>query len=766
MFSKRSLKQTMSWMLTTQFLWVGACSYFLDEKRQEPQTIEMSNAKFACLQSLPVEITKFVRGEVSDGDIQSGFKCAQDALTYFKNKTKGTYPDAYTMEDLRNFFGKYFLKKNNVTPAFAAELFKLKKVLLGGSEKSITKAEIQKLVELLEVIKVQAVATAPHMTTLMGQKKGASWAEVNQATQQLQGSLLLLLKNVDIVRSDYSFVDLKKFMDGLDNFINATEPFYLTEKLGSNIPLLEAIKNVLVGEDVRLDNLNDWQTSLKTGVGLYRTALRYRYFLQGQDIDTPAEVDVLIMMANEVFDLFEESLPMQHQGVISFAAIDNLLKQLELKKLLPLGLTARGLEETYKKVVLRMLDPQRRGDARGLLSLERVHLQVLKHEVKIYQIQQSFTNSLSYDASMSVSVSDIAAAAKKFSLSEYIEKNLKVDSLEQDSLKIAWEDSLELLLKDRPVFFDSLGRLIIVGSPLKQRQTWASLTKSNVMRALTRFLLLGYGAKKSTQLSREEMSQAGLELWYKDFNQLGTDLKAFDPRSDNAGARSFNEANFFTFNGNGDSIMNFHETFDFVSFLVAGGMTSAEKLRQDSLQCMVLATKDVFGYPMMRESCFKANMRKNFGVYFGNLPGMVRQVLAMNEGEWDQFYGNLLSAARISPASGGLVETADIRTAVMMLHYTESLMSVYDLDQSGKLNKEELRGAAPRFLEFMKQVAPVNANFMVRDFFLFLVYKGKKPTLWEYTYFQGEKAFGSLEDAGRDKILQVFKVLKDEAAAE
>jgi hypothetical protein len=286
------------------------------------------------------------------------------------------------------------------------------------------------------------------------------------------------------------------------------------------------------------------------------------------------------------------------------------------------------------------------------------------------------------------------------------------------------------------------------------------------MRALGRMLLLSYGSTHNPVVSQEVMNEAGLEQWYADFNKLGTEMKAFDPRSKNSGARSFKEANFFTSNGNGDSLMDYNETFDFVSLLVSGGMSSSEFVRQDILNrggCR-LSGIDVFGYHLMEEACFKATLRRNFAVYFDNLPGMVREVSTMQDVQWTGFYGNLMAAARVSAPDGGQVETADLRTAVMMLHYTESLMSVYDVNHDGKLNIDELRAAAPRFLEFMKKVSPVDFNFIVEDFFLFLVYKGKKPSFGEYIYFQGEKAINSLADVGRDKILQVFKVLKDESA--
>lgn len=765
MFSKNMRSAWMTSLVAVNLLWTASCSKFLDEKREKPQTIEMSNARFACLQSLPEEITKFLKGTVQDSDIHSGFDCAKDALLYFKNKTKGTYAEAYTMEDLRNFFGKYFLKKNNVSSEFGYELFKLKQVLIGGSDKYITKTEIQRLIELLDVVRDQAKKVAPHMPTLLAENKNPTWIQVDNATEQFSDSIWQLFKQVDVANSNYSFDDLKKFMDGLDKFINATEPFYLTQKLSSNVALVEAAKNVLIGDRNNLNDIHDWHVAVKTVMGVYREALRYIYFIKGKESGGQDTEKAIVMMSRDVLELLEASLPIQRQGAISFGAIDSLLDLLGDRGLIPMGLSPRSLKETYKKVVLRILDPQRRGDPRGLLGLERTHILALNHELKIFEMHQEFINGITFDKEGTVGFSEIHLAAMAFNPRVAIAKNYSGETLEQEGLLQAWFEGLDLLIRDNPVFYNREGRQVVMGDPKLFRQTWGSLTRWNVMRALSRALLLGYGNTHTPSLSQEYMIEAGLEQWYTDFNQLGVELKAFDPRSVNSGARSFKEANFFTSTGNGDSIMNYRETFDFVSLLVSGGMQSAEYIRNAILaKSCGLPSKDIFGFPWMQEECFKSTLRKNFSEYFNNLPGMVLEVARMKNGEWDEFYNNLMSSACVSAPAGGQVETADLRTAVMILHYTESLMSVYDVNHDGKLNVEEVRAASPRFLEFMKTVSPVQANFMVSDFFLFLVYKGKKPTIWEYTKFQGEKAFGSLDDVGRDKILRVFKVLKDEAA--
>ena len=256
-----------------------------------------------------------------------------------------------------------------------------------------------------------------------------------------------------------------------------------------------------------------------------------------------------------------------------------------------------------------------------------------------------------------------------------------------------------------------------------------------------------------------------LKRWYADFQFLGEELKVFDKRSGNSGARSFNEANLFTFSANGNAVVDSAEAFEFVSLLASGGGISAEAIRLDMIQqgC-ALPELDIFEYPWLNENCFKQNLRKKIDHYFNNMPGLVAEISKLNSIEWDSFYSNLMAASRVSSPKGGKVETADLRTAIMILHYTEILMSVYDQNSSGGLDLEEVRLAAPRFLEFMKSVSPVKWELLVEDFFVYLAFKGEKPDRGGYTKYSFERLFVGLGEVSRGKILRVFKVLKDEAA--
>src|SRR5690606_12446492 len=78
------------------------------------------------------------------------------------------------------------------------------------------------------------------------------------------------------------------------------------------------------------------------------------------------------------------------------------------------------------------------------------------------------------------------------------------------------------------------------------------------------------------------ITQEEMQAFYMDFRDFGVDLQLFDPRVDNAGHRSFQEANLFTYTGNGlqrlsevssprDAMMSYPEGMEYLLFMLSGG---------------------------------------------------------------------------------------------------------------------------------------------------------------------------------------------------
>jgi len=90
------------------------------------------------------------------------------------------------------------------------------------------------------------VVLLPHVKVLLGNKEVATWAETTAAGNQLSISLKKIFANTQLVKSDYSLDDFKKFLIGLTDFLNGSQGLSLYEasfsQIKDSIPLLEGIK--------------------------------------------------------------------------------------------------------------------------------------------------------------------------------------------------------------------------------------------------------------------------------------------------------------------------------------------------------------------------------------------------------------------------------------------------------------------------------------------------------------------------------------------
>lgn len=757
MFSKKALSLFMA-ALT---ILTAGCSEFLNGKKAAPEVIEFSDAKLACLKNIPAQLKKFSVGDLEEQEVRVGFSCMTDALLYFNKRTYGSLENAYTVEEMRKFFGKYFLKQNNVSPEFANELMKIKRALLGGTTTYITKEEIVRLVDIMNVVRDEAVELTPHMKILLNQKtqKTVEWEAISRATDQLRRSLHRLIEKTQIGKSDYSFEDLKKALSGFADFIRGGETFAPYDLYSEWVPVVEAVKNFLMGKRANFSGLYQWTESLDTLLGLYEMALKYHYSLSDLSFDNPTKVRQASQFVGQGLKLLLESHQMKTTGKIPADDIDNLIDQVLPK--FKMKIRAKSIKKTYRAILMKILDPERK-DPRLFEGLEKKHLMTLQREFNIWRLQQSFVDYLPMTDHKDATPKELLELYAKFNKTTVIEKGLTDDPFEQEALEDAWLDFGDILKNPVPVSFNTNGRLIIDQALPQLRQSWASLTKANLMRALSRFLMQGYGDNISTRMSKAHMTQKALITWYDDFQELGLDLKAFDPRSANSGGRSFLEANFFTFSGNGDDKMDAKETYEFVSTLFAAGLASAETVRKGMIeaQCGITAL-DVFEYPYMKEKCFKENLRKNIAQYFNNMPGLIRYVQSLNDKEYDDFYNYLAVASAAPDQRPALVETSNIRTMVTILHYIEGVFVLYDTDKSQKLSLSEVYQASPRFTPFFRTITDTKSETLLQEGFAYLVFKGSIPNAADLAGFQFSKVWG-VGEATRMEIVRLFGTLKDQ----
>lgn len=749
------------------------CSQFLNGKKKEEQIIELSDSKFEGLKDLPETLKRFTSGDATPEEIEKSFKTLEDALIYFRKRTKGSGDDSYTAEDLRKFFGKYFLKENNVSPELAKALMKLKKALFGGSEIDLTKAELDRMVRILGILRVEFVKISPHMKMLLFQKdKGAvSSDEIKAAMAQLRSTAAELLENLDLTRSDYSFEDTQDVFAGLADFIEGARPVQIYSRVRDWLPVITSLKVLLFGEHAGLNGQREWNAAIETLTDGYDMALRYHYMVTDSLFSTPKEVRTTLGFVEQFLRVILNCHQMSKTGRIPFAHVDRLIVQASERGFMDrLKLTPRAISDTYQKVLINMFDTARRGDMSGADAIERTHVLAVRREFHLFRLNQAFIDTLPYKADGTTDLAAMKAAAPGFPRDAVIAA-LTTAANEKADLEAGFAKFKSMLAKPRPIAFDNEGRVLIIESYDRTPQTWKSLLRFNVMHALARGMMMGYGGDADP--AKGGVTSKMIEKWYDDFGIIGNELKAFDPRSQNAGNRSFQEASFFTYSGNGDDRLDMDEMFEYVSFLFAGGLGNVEKARHVFIDkgCALQQT-DVFDLPLFNEACVKATLRSDFSAIFPNLPGLARYVAGLGDAGWERFYSNWITASRTSDPAKGMIETADLRTGTMIFHYSESLFAGNDTNHNGGLSVEETETGATRFLPFMKKVMTdmgygwATYDGIVREAFVVLVFKGKIPSAGDLASFQAERVSrslgGTIPDVDRSQIFLVFSNLKSQ----
>lgn len=740
-----------------------ACSNFLDDQKKKDNVLEIKSDQFACLNDLPEGLERIANATIETVQIESNFLCLKNSLTFFHRRTKGSFSNGYSTEDIRTFFGQYFLKDNNISSDLANSLMKLKQSFFGGTDKQLTKPELERLIELTDEIKNQLIVLVPHLKVLLFQSMQPEIAakKISPALLQLQKSAKVLLDSVDIAESGYSINEFEKIIEGFYEFFNPHQKNQPVESLKEKLPLIRAVKNALFGLKAELNREEDWEQSIQTLIQLYRIALTWNYRVADLVTMSKTNVDFLIELTQQTIQLLDESLLMRKQGGIPFDLIDPLLVELSKSDLLYQAVKLSTWIETYKVVIQRVLEG--RTDSRGIYSFNRAHLDIVKREFSLLKSQQAWIDSIFSVKGFSEGLAD-TEFQKLIQGSEFekaVNNSITGIPLRLEVIK-AHKNLIHELQKSLPVKFTDQGKMLITYDQKAVPWTWNSVTRIHFMHALTRGFMLGYGILGDGDLSQRGISEASISQWYEDFSSLGTDLKVFDPRVTITAKRSFKEANYFTFSGNGDEFMSFDESFEFISNLISAGIGNTDELTSLMRKAgCALPEMDVFDNPFLDENCFERELRKHFSEIFSNLEYQSRFVSKLGDPTWKLFYHGAMGAARFDASLKGIkVDTADVRTMVVILHYIENLYVIYDKNKNELVETEELRLASQRFYHLLEPFArnvPFGKDYLIREGFVALVVTGRENLVG----FKLGEVFNTNKPVIRIHLLNTLLFLKD-----
>jgi hypothetical protein len=764
-------------------LFLTGCSEFLKGKPEKKDVLEIKQESLSCLKTVSLEVSKFLKSESTQKEIDATFNCITETLTEFQSRVEGSQESgAFSADELFQIFEK-FVKDAQVSRAAVTDLLNLKSALIGGSDQKITKTEISILKDFIAVVKVEAKNILPfaQILTLPVGNKNFSKKMIQDGFLQLNLSLNNLLKASKLHRSDYSFEDFKLLLRNL-NLIN--------ESHDALIEIANKMNELIIGGQ-SLTSEADHTHYIRN---LTEALKIYMYQRQGYVDFSFANAEGVantIQFLNEIVDFFESTVQFKKTSLIQVETIDPVLTRVHAANIFPIQLSLDTTLNFYKTILSRVFGSGLAADLRAFRGLERQHFTNIRRELTVFQIYSEFLAGVASDSHLSLqkmkrlTIAELQIELKKFKPAE--SRALKKFDLESQIQIIMGVQSLQAQMNSPKPPTYRFNKFIIAHNQDIWHQNWQDLMKGLNYMMVSRLMLIGWGDPQSIpDMSKAQISEQGIVQWFSEFRNFGIETKAFDPRTENGGLSNLKAANLFTQASNSDNKMSYAEAIEQNSILMtAGSVISKEMMAGFAKANCQLSEKDVFENQWNNEACALQDIKKNYKYYFLNMPYLVGFLKKMNNQQFDEFYELIMQVARRDAKNKGVrLETADVKALSSFLHYIDSLFAIFDKNKDSLLSVDEIRASyAPRFKEFATSYAQATSkeqidkfkttvgygcytqDHLVKESFVFLVLNQRTPAPSDFNLlpcnpvYQREliKIEGSVDRKG---IINTFKILK------
>ena len=763
---------------------LSSCDQFLSSKKEDKRILEVNAVELGCLKTLPERFHRILKSEMRESDPTEIASCFETSVRSFKQKTQGAQQNAYSYQELLRFFNHYFLQENQISDPLGLALMQLKKALFGGDDKLMTYQELDLLVSWVKSLEEPIRQMAPHFSVVLMQKNLAlserpTAVSVQESLSVFENNIVMILKKTQLWQSQYGFEQGYDLLEKMSTFTQAYLSPEQGQKIRKALPLLPLIKNILVKRGRYLTS-DEFDAAVRSFVRAYGVLVQHKYLKKTDDLmGTLGDVRTTSHLALEIARVLETSPAMVSYGEIELDEVKKLLvKALDPKNpLVSWKLEAEPTFDAFKIILAKIFDDQNQIPLASLTAIKPSHLHEVKREAMTVRIISDLmmnvfnkiSNVIVTPENQEVTVADILSEYPLLASGFQLQTELESYNLTQEEpfIREAILQFPNRLKKNYVLQYDSSKSILIVGNHIPVKFTAASMAKVVSMNALSRLLLLGYAsAGTMSPLAERTLKIEDMQQWYEDFKTFGVSIKAFDPRSENSGPRSFYEANFFTFSGNGDTLMNDDETYELVSFLFSAGLVGADLLRKDLVaeKCEIDQSVDIFGKPLIERKCLMRVWKEKANTLFANLPGMAQFIQSLSDSQFQEYFSSLEEGAINKHPTE--FDTSDLRSLVAVTHYIESIYTNFDLNHDQILQFTEIRQASPRFLSFVLKIVEKNAPAwlagpqLAQVAYEYLVVYGEKPTgasdLGPF-WIQDKSAM----TASRMNLFRVFKIVRE-----
>ncbi len=726
-------------LITSLGLFASACQLNTQENVPGEAPLKLSGPTENCMSESLKSLEAYFKGVSKVGEIDEAFKCVSGALDMFKMYGRGSAErDSFSSSELRAFFERHFLRDVKLTDAFLNEVMRVKIAILGGSPDRLTKAELDRLIEVVDVLRVEAIRLRPYID-ILNQRLPIDGASVDPSVlEQALSDFTFTMDTVGTLlgrsRQPYKLENLQTLLNEFQGLYSGRSNWKGPEWFAQQMNLIASAKALLIRADGYTILPSEWQLLFGHIGRIYSLYLRFRYAMQGRDLfygDGLAQIEIGVL---EISGILEEAIAAKGTGVIPYDVLTEFILalgasgsfELPVQPTTVVGLLKPLLEQIFNPIIVntagaKPLDPKDpmsiRAERREQGGLTAVNLERMRETLLGWVETQQFWEKLEREA-----------LAQDPSLAIGQPLPLKVVRPIWASFSAVYEEPWADLksIFDRPIppSTRANGTLIFENSKkvVYDRNSFAELNwKQQIVRSI------GYGYISDP----EGLRMTGITLdqfgrVFNDFQQLGLDLKFLDDSDKDIWKTGFSVSNIFLFSSNGDDRIGYHEAVDLFVISFASGVIR-DSVEADLLLNCKLGPDDIAGKPTIDAACWRKRVKEGYLNFFADIPGWRDQMKDRSSGTWNSFFDNMEKASRKADNPKGPLISSERSRAISVHHYIESLYTRWDSNRDGRLSLHEADKAYFLFKRLLKDASGFKKDDEVRALFHYLLAYGEPP---------------------------------------
>jgi len=227
------------------------------ERQPSQKPVELQIQGGDCLSQMDSRLKKFADGTLTTDELNGTWTCLDSAISEFEIVLSGS---VLSPQALRRFIQKYFLPSYIISDGFLTEFMHIKRVLLSGSDRYISKMELQRLRGLLQVARLMSQDVHPYATILFGASVPEDERQFKAATVGAARAFHRLGEWLQTQGQSYEFSRLRAFLAELETISGGNAIWGKVRKICEGLP---AFKHLLMAGSTQEIEGSRWQAMMQ-----------------------------------------------------------------------------------------------------------------------------------------------------------------------------------------------------------------------------------------------------------------------------------------------------------------------------------------------------------------------------------------------------------------------------------------------------------------------------------------------------------------------